>query len=255
MKTKTIASILLGMLACGASTASAAVIFTDDFNRANVALTSTGSNIGANYVITQSTGAAQFQITSNQLASGGTAAGNSVLSYQGLQLQNTGVGESFNLSLDVTTLGINSNSLLYGLVFNYTDANNYYAARISTGATAGTGNFQLIQNVGGTITGVANIANLSIATSDVYTMTISSNTAGTFGYTLNGTGVNISGTWTDASSPMSDGFAGVHISSANATPKFDNFSVTTVPEPATVAMIGIGLTFLLWNLRRRRTQG
>ena len=32
----------------------------------------------------------------------------------------------------------------------------------------------------------------------------------------------------------------------------DNFSVTAVPEPKTWVMIGIGTSFMLWNLRRRR---
>lgn len=254
MKTKTIASALLGMVICGATTASA-VVFTDDFNRANVALTTNGASIGTNYVISSRTGSAQFQITSNQLASGGTTAGDSILSYQGFQLQNTGAGESFNLSLDLTTLSTQSSTLLYGLAFNFTDANNWYAARISTGASAGTGNFQLVQCVAGTVTAVSNISNLSIALSSVYTMTISSSSAGVFGYTLNGSSVNISGTWTDATSPMFDGYAGIYVSGANAGPKFDNLSITTVPEPSTWALIGLGSTFMLWNLRRRRIQG
>lgn len=256
MKTKTIASALLGMVICGATTASA-VVFTDDFNRADVALTTNGASIGADYVISnQGTGSAQFQITSNQLATGGTSGPtNEILSYQGFQLQNTGAGESFNLSLDVTTLNSHSGSVLYGLAFNFTDANNWYAARISTGTSLGTGNFQLVQCVAGTVAQVAVVSNLSIATSSAYTMTIASNAAGVFDYTLVGTSVNINGTWTDASSPMFDGYAGMYINNTNTNPKFDNFSVTTVPEPSTWALIGLGSTFMLWNLRRHRIQG
>jgi hypothetical protein len=43
---------------------------------------------------------------------------------------------------------------------------------------------------------------------------------------------------------------------SNAHIGVDNFSLTAVPEPKTWALIGIGTSFMLWNLRRRhRFQG
>ena len=38
---------------------------------------------------------------------------------------------------------------------------------------------------------------------------------------------------------------------ASQTALFDNITVT-VPEPKTWVMIGIGTSFMLWNLRRKR---
>ncbi|MCF7817531.1 MAG: PEP-CTERM sorting domain-containing protein [Kiritimatiellales bacterium] len=229
----------------------ASLVFTDNFDR-TVASTANGADIGSGYVISStSPTAGKFQLSGTQLAGGGgTGSANLVLSYQGLVASNT-AGSSFQASMDVSCATFN-NGLQNGLAFNYQNSTNFYFARISNGGSLGAGYLVFGQIVNGTLSTFTETATgLSIAASTAYTLTISSDTAGEFGYSLIGGTVNLSGTALDTVGGIdfSNGYVGAYAIISNSNQRFDNFSVTTIPEPATLGMIGLS-TGLLLTLRR-----
>jgi hypothetical protein len=216
--------------------------FTDNFNRANVANTTNGALIGAGYVITSVSGAAEFSIQSNTARTGGAAATNRVLSYQGFQAENTG-GNSFTSSI-VLTLGVYNQSINPGLAFNFQDANNFYYARIASQTTATTTNGilqfgQIVAGTGTSFTGV-NVTGLNIETNVAYTLTIGSTNAGSFTYGLTGGSLNLSGSFTDniGGVDFTNGYVGLYQIIGSANTQFDDFSVVTVvPEPTTASLL------------------
>lgn len=223
--------LLLAFCLGGVAGQAQAGIFSDDFNRADVAATTNGADIGSGYVISSVsylTNPGRFQIIGNELAPGSGGGTNIVLNYQGFQAKNT-AGNSFQASIDIT-LGTFAVGINPGLVFNFQNATNFYYARISSGATPGAGVLQygqIVNGVAAAFTGA--MTGLNVETGKVYTLTVASNTAGTFSITLKGGSVDI-GTMvidTAVGGDFTDGYVGIYQIISNSNTRFDNFAVNT----------------------------
>jgi hypothetical protein len=236
--------------------------FTDNFDRADVALTTNGSLIGPDYVITSNTGDGFFGIENNQLRTGTASGANRVLSYQGFEAENTG-GKSFTASIQIT-LGVYNAGHNPGLVFNFQDANNFYYARIASQTTATTTNgiLQFGQFVAGTVTSFTgvNVTTLNLETNIAYTLSIASSTAGSFTYGLTGGTLNLSGSFSDnvGGVDFSDGYVGIYQNTANGSTRWDNLSIEVVPEPSTASLLilcGIVGGAFLYKRKRKSSGG
>lgn len=237
---------------------SQASLFTDNFDRANTSNSQDGSTIGTNYVSSGANGtAAAWKINSNQLAPmvSGIGSESGVLSYQNPAYALSG---SFTVSADVTTGGTMGSSVVSGLALNYKDQDNFYALAFGINLS-GTGQVYLYKfnNAGTTKTTVGTSALTSagaVSISSSYLLTATSTAAGVFNYTLataDGSTTLLSGTFTDSSSPITGGYAGLY-ALAGASSTFDNFSVSVIPEPATVGLFSISMLTVLVARRLRR---
>jgi hypothetical protein len=236
------------------ASAHAELIFEDNFNRDNTtANTSANVSIGENYeLVQQSTSSfdATAKITSNKVGIGqlGANANNVSLLYKGLSLGNTAFsGNSFSISGNITTVGFN-NSGLYGLTFNHQDDGSFYAARIQNNSTTA---LQFVRSdKGGAVTGFANIANTVVLDKgSTYFLKIDSSSPGVFSYTLTGAsldnGGTLSGTVTDTILQLNGGYAGFYNSFGNTGPRFDDLSITVIPEPATLGLFSVSAAGLM----------
>jgi len=245
---KIIIILALGMT-CGVAHAA---LFTDDFNRATTPFeTGATTSIGSGYELTQTAGdrTASIRVLNPTLQliqdnPGGSTvnAGNIVFRQTGIELTNSGAGESFTVSGDLTTFSAAAGTLLYGLTFNYQPDGSFYAARIDTGTDATVMQFIRV-NAAGATGAFGSVANSTpLALSSVYTLTIESSAVGVFNYTLDGAnldGGQLAGTATDTVLNLENGHAGFYASAANTTPRYDNLSIQTIPEPATLGLIGL----------------
>ncbi|MEA2068520.1 MAG: PEP-CTERM sorting domain-containing protein [Verrucomicrobiota bacterium] len=254
---KAIIVLALGFV-CGVAQSD---VFFDDFNRANTAFeTNETVSIGSGYVLSQTVGTrtAQARILSGRiqfnqdLTTGSVNANNVVLRQTGIELANSEVGDSFTVSADIKTFNVASGTLLYGLAFNYQPDGSFYAARLNTGNAANVLQFIRV-NAAGSVGGFGNIANsVTLDIDSIYGLTIQSSAVGVFNYTLTGAnldGGQLSGTATDTSLNLANGKAGFYTSGTNTNPLYDNLSITTIPEPATLGLIGLAAVTLL-GLRR-----
>ena len=164
------------------------------------------------------------ELSSNSVLRLRNRADNSVLYNTGLQTDNGG-GSGFTLTSDVMGL---QNGTYAGIVFNYTDEDNYYVIRYRSGY----GTYQLLQR---TSSGWSTILNTSLSSGtfaeDVYyTVTVRSDAAGVFDFTIDETGV---GTVVDATrvddsaSPLTGGYSGLYgtLSTRTQLVNFDNFDL------------------------------
>ncbi|MEA2069166.1 MAG: hypothetical protein U9P12_08200, partial [Verrucomicrobiota bacterium] len=86
----------------------------------------------------------------------------------------------------------------------------------------------------------------------VYNIAISSSDIGVLDYTLTGAnldGGQLTGTVTDTVLNLTGGQAGFYMSNVNTTPRWDNLSISTIPEPATLGFVSIAAA-MLFGLRR-----
>ena len=241
-----------------------ASLFTDDFNRADTSLNTNPSvSIGSGYVLTQLAGdkLAQVRVLSNQLAWGQTTAGSAnaqnILLYQtSIALQNT-----WTVQADIQTGTGASGTLLYGLAFNVQPDGSFYAARITTG-TNGVSLQMSRYAAGGSVTGFATPTTSSVsnstplALSSVYHLAVSSSVPGVVSYLLTGPGLDggqLSGAMTDTTLKLSGGYAGFYTTAANNGIRADNLSIETIPEPATVGLLGFS-TVVILLIRRMRSK-
>jgi len=227
---------LLCALTLLAHSASAALVFTDDFNRANTG--SPNGGLGSNYDITGSI----FLNGNSAYTQTATA---SYALYNGFDLS-----QSISLSLDISSA---ADGRYAGLVFNHVDSGNYYVLRASFHTTDSL-SWQYLKYINGAqtvvSTGSITPGNMPLNTWRTLQLT-STSTTGQYSFSL----TNTAGTTTYASGLLSDsslsigGQAGLYFSSSFA--RADNLSITTVPEPTTWALIGIASACGLF-LRKRK---
>lgn len=254
---KTVLIAMFGLLGYTAN----ATLFTDNFSRTDTALsTNAAVSIGNGYVLCQRDGdkLAEAQISGQQVrfnqTSGSVNASDMILYQSGVTLQNSGPGQSFTVSADITTRSGVAQSWLYGVAFNVQIDGSFYDARINTG------NLSVLQlnrrAAGGTVTGITGSGTTSsatnsvlLATSSVYHLTISSSSPGVISYSMTGAnldGGELSGTMIDPTLKLSGGYAGFYISQVDTSVSMDNLSIQTVPEPASTSLMVIsGMTILL----------
>lgn len=218
-----------------------AVIYTDNFNRANtVGQTSASSPnlIGTQYTIFNGT----WQIAGNQLQN--NAAGG-FMYYNQAQSTNTG---AFSFSL-LSTLNVENN---VGLTYNFVDASNYQVLRLSLVST-GIYNLTVTRVVGGATSLLTLSSNIALAVNTYYDLGVYT-TAGagsTFNWTLNqaSTSLSLSGSYTAANT---NGYAGFF--RTGGTGYWDSFSLTTVPEPSSASLVLLSLAGFAVRRRLRKSR-
>ena len=218
-------------LLLGASSAWATII-TDDFNRADTGLNSSGATVGADWHSSRTTGG--WGITDQKVVASMTEA-NTVLYNDTLETVSGG-GTFFSLSLDVTASGV----YWAGVVFNYQDADNFYWLRYKGTAS----NYSLVRFIGGSAKNViATTITGTFATNTAYTLTVASSNAYEFTYEIKetvGGSVMVSGTETDSESAFTGGYAGILQSTTGpGRNTFDNFSLEVIPEPTTLGLMAV----------------
>jgi hypothetical protein len=204
---------------------------TDDFNRANTIQTAYTVNAGGTGWTQSDDGGPtgdDWLIKDNALRLRNRAA-EAILYNTGLETQSGG-GTGFTLKTDVMGL---QHGTYTGIVFNYADEDNYYVIRFRTGFST----CQLLQKTssGQDVLLNTSLASGTFAEDTYYTLTVTSDAAGVFDFTIDETGAGpvVSLTRVDNSaSPLTGGYAGLY---GNLTPpghivNFDNFRLTMVEK-------------------------
>jgi len=228
MRMTVMVSILL-MALIESGTAGAAS-FVDNFNRSDGNLGADWTNYGGNPQITSNVVVGALlpdAIGSNAVISAYTAAG-SVLD------------NDFTITSD---LWATTNAPYVGLAWHVEDADNFYWFRTFLGKS--NNNNIIAKVVGGSqtiLTLTSSSGDMSaLLVNDSTTVTLTGTTAGDYTITLTDGVTSWSAAFSDIT--LSGGHAGYYaFGNATSVQAFhaDDFTLTIVPEPATVALLGIG---------------
>jgi hypothetical protein len=203
-------------------------MITDDFDRADTTQTAYTVNVGGTGWTQEDDGGPtgdDWFIKDNALRLRNRAS-EAILYNTGLETQN-GADTGFTLKADVMELQTGTYA---GIVFNYTDADNYYLIRFRAGYST----YQLLQKTssGWDVLLNTTLASGTFAENTNYTVTVTSDAAGVFDFTIDETGVGtvVSSTRVDDSaSALTGGYSGLYGNSISTTHlvNFDNFSLQT----------------------------
>ena len=243
---------LMGVFSVWADLVVTPVSVTDDFSR--TAGYNSGGAMGAPGIWTNgyTSGSAQWGIVDGEASANLGTGAVGLLVNKALETV-SGNGSNFVLSASVKA---STTDTWAGVMFNYTDENNYYYFRYKSG----TGSWQ-VQAVKGGVSdrlGVASTAPMTFENNTFYTLTVSSTNLYEFNLSIKET---VSGTvlvsdsriGEVASEQLSGGYGGLYQSSTgNDRVRFDNFSLQVIPEPATIGMLGAGTVAVLVVRRMRR---
>jgi hypothetical protein len=208
-----------------------ATVITDDFNRADVEITSRGPLIGPDWV----RGNGGWGISNERLIQNmSSTQANSVLYNAALETISGG-GANFTVSLDVMALGVDAWA---GIAFNYQDVDHFYYFRFKGDA----GHWALSRYASGKATPIASGTMAGTFALDTdYTLKVSSSEPFTFDYEIKETAtgeVLVSGTAADSHASFTGGYAGVLQSNMGPNRNsFDNFRVEVISEPSTVGAL------------------
>ncbi|MGZ0656350.1 PEP-CTERM sorting domain-containing protein [Coraliomargarita sp. W4R53] len=236
-----------------------AASFSDDFNRSSdVAATTIGSEIGTNWTFGPNTWGIDNTTTDGRvytdIATSGEA--NTALWNTSVAMAST-ASQSSTVSIDV--LG-DSETNFFGMAFNVQNYNTFYQFRLKFG----TNDYQVIEfNNGVNTDTVVNQSNDVASNFDPlksYTLTLVSNVggiAGDYSYTItesgSSTALNSISTFSD--STFTGGYAGFTHANRGAAYYYDNFTITTVPEPSTYTLLSGSIALLgCLMMRRHRNQ-
>lgn len=200
--------------------------FSDDFNRTNTAQTAYTVNVGG-------TGWAQFD-------DGGSTGDDWFINNEVLRLRNrateailynttlvtdNGSGSGFTLKADMQGL---QDGAYVGLIFNYADEENYYIVRFRAGYST----YQFLRKTssGWDVLLNTSLSSGTFAEDTFYTVTVSSDAAGVFDFTIDepGVGTVVSSTRIeDSAGALIDGYAALYgtLASPNHIAAFDNFDL------------------------------
>jgi hypothetical protein len=236
---------LASLSAVSLSAASAATV-TDNFNRPDTPLEGGNPNsIGANWTIQNGA----WQILNQQLTdpTGGTPA---VITWNSLQTYNTNAGSFMLSSTMACTLG---SPLSMGLTFNFQDMNNYYAFRFDYGS----GYAQWLVVSGGVESAIFTDLNaFTPVMGREYKVTVSSDQAYFASFEIYDTVTNSvvysRGATEDGAHLFADGYGGLYSNFTHPSYTFDNFELTSVPEPSQIALIALASIVLFVAAKKRR---
>lgn len=253
MKIRT-TTLLLGTLAAGSVSAQ---VFVDDFQRATTSGQTSASSpnaIGTEYTITSGEWSISDASTSGRIPNQLVSTVDGFMYYNGFQtLRDAVAGESFSLSADVWAGGYEtgtSGARRQGLVFNFQDENNYLTADFLV-SSAGNGTFRLVRWLSGVRTIITQDTSVNIDRLTYYTIEVSTDGTGEITAEIfNTSGGAALASLSNNPSGFTDGFAGFYKNSS-AGAAYDNFSLTTVPEPGFAAAL-LGLASLALVVARRR---
>lgn len=254
------------------STASAALIFSDNFDSAtsglndNLGTRQSGTIAPLNYSF-GGEGDGTGDINNNSLrlsgrSSGGDGDNNARINYDFAQDANLLTGGAFRVSFDMLQASVSY------AAFSIGSLSSAYLATSARPAIAGNTDIGLLMSRSGSVErwdNGSNIFNNSSAVTSysgsvfvpveivVTTANFSSGTSYSFSLSINGETVNLgsaaNGTW-DA-----DGTNYMILSSRSkdttSASRFDNFTVTAIPEPGMLTLVGLSLLALTGLYRRR----
>jgi hypothetical protein len=217
-----IITLLMAALVSGAATV------TDTFDRADTTYSTNGADIGSAWVVSSPEKDWQlWRIQANALESDiGGAGGESMLLYGDMQVA-AGGGSSFSMSADVKA-GAGYTNAWGGICFHYQNPSNYYALRIQFEDP----DYQILKVVDGAISSPISKPDAphDFSLTNFYTLSVSSDAAGVFSFSIVEEGSGIVMNPTDVlidSDAFSGGYAGLYNTSKNLNPDFiyDNFSL------------------------------
>lgn len=214
-------------------------IITDDFNRADTALSTDTSLIGANWV-NAGNAASQWAINSGEVV-GDLAAPGILINSEA----NVGTDDLFEVS---ATMTVTVDGRWVGLVLNYQDPLNYYEIRVRGGLAAAQA-VKVVNGVAATISGSMGFAS-AMALNTPYTMTVRGTSDTDFYVDFVGAGIStLNAHYADSGDVFSGGKLGMiaEINGAGLA-RFDNFSAesSVIPEPATfgLGLVSLGILFI-----------
>ncbi len=163
----------------------------------------------------------------------------------------SGGGTNFDLSVDVS---VHSGGRLTGVAFNVQNATNYYFVGIVIGGSA----YRFYEVVDGTGTQLF-AGNASVVFSDRnktnYTINVTSDTEGSYDFFITEKGqstvLNSITNYTVSGTALSGGYAGLYTHGNSSEFRYDNFSLETIPEPATLGMVGLAAAGIIMMRRLR----
>ena len=211
------------------TSAARAAEIADDFNRANTAQIANTVNVGGTGWVQDGDATATG---SDWFINNNTVAGRNrvqvALLYNNSLETVSGSGTNFVLRTDVSAKLLNAYA---GITFNYQNASNYYVVRFKGGTTT----YQMLKVVDGTNAQVIvskTDSSQAFAVDSFYTITVTSDTAGAFDFTMTAAGsptvLNTVTTGVDTTGSSFDGgYAGMYLNTAALGPyaKFNNFSL------------------------------
>lgn len=210
----------------------------DDFNRAD-------GSLGANWTL----GATGFAIDGNSVTFTNNPSNDAA--WWNANAIGTGADNDFSVSLDVA-MNTTASTAWAGVAFNVQDADNFYTLRYSAG-----GEVQFLRVVGGSVSAFLNQTGTEFThvQNRTYRLEVTSDTDYVYSGSVTDT-TDDSVVWsfsnrTDTLSKFTGGYAGIY-TGINGSESFDNFSLTVVPEPATLGLVAFS-AFVLMALRRIRS--
>lgn len=253
MKTKSYAMFFL-LCALAASSLSSARTFIDGFQRATTSGQTKDSSlnaIGTEYTILSGKWNIGDASTSGRSPNYLVAAVNDgdvspeVMYFNSFETLRSASNE-FNISMDVWNGGYGNNNRRQGMVFNLQDINNYYVFEYEVGSSgSGVARLGIVNNGTYSLLDNLSISNAALDRNIYYKMSVTADASGISASLSSMSGTQLT-SLSSNNTALLNGYAGF-IRNSTASVGFDNFTITAVPEPSTVALAQ-GATVLIASL-------